>query len=109
MEEEKLTLDKEYLEAFNIGYSLSKETGLRAENLHKLKPEFLEKMGISKNRIDAIKQGMQQFIKEKERVQEKNKSNKVSKSRDFRAILDNIKKEQEEREKKVNRDKGISR
>tara|TARA_R110002096_G_scaffold65852_1_gene160196 strand:- start:35 stop:391 length:357 start_codon:yes stop_codon:yes gene_type:complete len=118
MEEDYLTLDKEYLEAFNIGYTLSKETGLRAETIDKLKPEQLAKLNIGNNRLEVIKQGMKQYTKDIEKGYTKGKTNKVeikepskalTKDKDFQAAFDKIKKEREENERNKNRDKGISR
>lgn len=66
MEEVYNKIDKDYLKAFNIGYAMSKDTGLKLENLDKLKPELLKKMRISKNRLTFIKDGMKQFAKDLE-------------------------------------------
>ncbi len=66
MEEVYTKIDKDYLKAFNIGYAISKDTGLKVENLEKLKPELLKKMRISKNRLAFIKDGMKQFAKDLE-------------------------------------------
>ena len=59
--EEYLTVDKDYLKAFNQGYALAKETGLKSELLDKLKPERLDKFNINKSRLNVIKLGMQQY------------------------------------------------
>ncbi|MEE9361968.1 MAG: hypothetical protein V3U92_05160 [Cellulophaga sp.] len=116
MAEEYLTLDKEYLEKFNLGYSISQETGLKAETLDKLKSEQLAKMNISKNHMDVIKQGMKQHAKDKEQGFAKGKSTKIeikdkskaqSKDKDLKNAFDKIKKEREENER--NKDKGLGK
>ncbi len=64
MKEVYTKLDKEYLKAFNLGYEISKETGLKAKTLDKLKPEQLETMSIDKNQLSVIKFGMKQYEKD---------------------------------------------
>lgn len=44
---------KDYIEAFNQGYELSKELGL--------KPEILKDVSAGNNRIEAMRQGMEQY------------------------------------------------
>ena len=62
--EEKIKLDKDYLEHINEGYNLSKELGLS--------PDILEGLSAGNNRIKAMKEGME--LHRKERALEKNKS-----------------------------------
>lgn len=78
MEEVYNKIDKDYLKAFNIGYALSKDTGLKVENLEKLKPELLNKMRTSKNRLTFIKDGMKQFAKDLEKNLVRNINNEKS-------------------------------
>lgn len=87
MEEEYLTVDKEYLRAFNQGYVLAKETGLKSDLLDKLKSERLDKLYINKSRLTVIKLGMQQYEKDKalELAKEQEKSKQQEKKRDDRS------------------------
>ncbi len=80
MEEVYNKIDKDYLKAFNIGYALSKDTGLKVENLDKLKPELFRKRRTSKNRLTFIKDGMKQFAKDLEQnlVRNVNKENSIN-------------------------------
>ena len=61
-------VNEDYKEAFNQGYELSKELGL--------KPNILENIGAGNNRMKAMQDGMEQFQKdntfEKEKRQDKN-------------------------------------
>ena len=66
MEEVYNKLDKNYLKSFNLGYEISKEIGLKAKTLDKLKPEQLEKLSIDKNHLSVIKLGMKQYEKDLE-------------------------------------------
>lgn len=61
MEETKV--DKDYVEAFNQGYEVAKELGL--------KPDTLSGINAGNNRIQAMKDGMEQYGREQ--TQEKNK------------------------------------
>lgn len=58
MEETKV--DKNYKEAFNQGYELSKELGL--------KPNILKDVTAGKNQMQAMQDGMKQFELEKGRL-----------------------------------------
>ena len=49
-------VDKDYIEHFNQGYELSKELGL--------KPNILDGIHAGKNRMQAMKDGMEQFQKD---------------------------------------------
>lgn len=116
MAEEYLTLDKEYLGKFNLGYSISQEIGLKAETLDKLKPEQLAKMNISTSHMDVIMQGMKQHTKDKEQGFVKGKTTEIeiknkSKDKDLKSAFDKIKKEREENERNKMKDlgKGYSR
>jgi len=115
MEEEYLTLDKDYLKAFNAGYTLSQETSLNAETLDKLNPEQLAKLNINKSRLETIKQGMKQHAKDKKLGFSKGKSNKIevqskdkvpSKDKDFSGAFDKMKREQEKNEQNRNKGQG---
>lgn len=59
----EITSDKDYIEAFNQGYELHKELGL--------KPDILKDVYAGNNRMQAMKEGMEQA--EKELILEKNK------------------------------------
>ena len=85
--EEYLTVDKDYLRAFNQGYALAKETGLKSELLENLKAERLDKLNINKSRLNVIKLGMQQyeFDKKLERTKQKDKSKQQEQKRDTRS------------------------
>ena len=54
--EEKTSVDKDYKEAFNQGYMISKELGL--------KPDVLEGLSSGKYRMQAMQDGMKQYAKE---------------------------------------------
>ncbi|GFZ79655.1 hypothetical protein GCM10011531_06950 [Aquaticitalea lipolytica] len=56
MMEEQHRIDKDYKEAFNQGYTLSKELGL--------KPDILDGLKAGKHRIRAMKDGMSQYQEE---------------------------------------------
>lgn len=49
----EITSDKDYIEAFNQGYELSKELGL--------KPEILKDLSAGNNRMAAMREGMEQY------------------------------------------------
>ncbi|GAB5476349.1 MAG: hypothetical protein Mars2KO_44480 [Maribacter sp.] len=53
---EEIKVDKDYKEAFNQGYELSKELGL--------KPNILNDLASGNNRMQAMKDGMVQYEKE---------------------------------------------
>lgn len=48
--------DKDYIEAFNQGYELSKELGLKSD--------ILNDLVAGNNRMEAMKDGMEQYAKE---------------------------------------------
>jgi hypothetical protein len=54
----EITSDKDFIEAFNHGYELSKELGL--------KPDVLKDLSAGNNRMQAMKEGMEQYQKEVE-------------------------------------------
>ena len=54
--EDKTTVDKDYKEAFNQGYMISQELGL--------KPEILDGLSAGKNRVQAMQNGMKQYQKD---------------------------------------------
>ncbi|WP_299765197.1 hypothetical protein [uncultured Dokdonia sp.] len=85
--EEYLTVDKDYLRAFNQGYTLAKETGLKSELLENLKEEKLDALKINKSRLNVIKLGMQQyeFDKKLELAKQKDKSKTQEQKRDDRS------------------------
>ena len=53
---EETKVDKDYKEAFNQGYEVAKELGL--------KPDMLEGMASGNNRIQAMRDGMIQYANE---------------------------------------------
>jgi len=85
--EEYLTVDKDYLKAFNQGYALAKETGLKSDLLDKLKSERLDALNVNKSRLNVIKLGMQQYEADKklERAKQKDKSKQQEQKRDTRS------------------------
>ncbi|WP_406684329.1 hypothetical protein N1F78_00960 [Seonamhaeicola sp. MEBiC1930] len=62
--EEQTKVDKDYIEAFNQGYEVAKELGL--------KPEEIESIKAGKDRMRAMKEGMEQYQKEIELEKDKN-------------------------------------
>lgn len=54
--QENTKVDKDYKEAFNQGYTLSKELGL--------KPDIINGLSAGNNRMQAMKDGMEQHQKE---------------------------------------------
>lgn len=52
----EITSDKDYIEAFNQGYELSKELGLKSD--------ILKDLNAGNNRMQAMKDGMEQYSKE---------------------------------------------
>lgn len=54
--EEQTKVDKDYIEAYNQGYEISKELGL--------KPEILNDVYAGNNRMQAMKDGMEQYQKD---------------------------------------------
>lgn len=54
----------DYVEHYNQGYELSKELGL--------KPDILKDLGAGNNRIQAMKDGMEQYAKELVKEKEMN-------------------------------------
>jgi len=61
---EETKVDKNYIEAFNQGYELSKELGL--------KPYILKDLATGNNRIQAMQDGMEQYAKEITQEKDKN-------------------------------------
>ncbi|MEM9389283.1 MAG: hypothetical protein AAGA02_02345 [Bacteroidota bacterium] len=59
---EETKVDRDYKEAFNQGYEVAKELGL--------KPDALEGINAGNNRIQGIKDGMEQYSKELTRDKE---------------------------------------
>jgi len=55
--EEQTKLDKDYVEAYNQGYILSKELGL--------KPDILDQLSAGNGRMEAMQDGMVQYQKDK--------------------------------------------
>ena len=53
---EETRVPKEFLKDFNWGYKVAKELGL--------KPEDIDNMSASENRIQAMKRGVKQYQKE---------------------------------------------
>ena len=62
-------IDKDYKEAFNQGYVLAKELGL--------KPEILKGLNAGKKRIQAMKVGMEQHSKELTQTKQKERDRDV--------------------------------
>src|SRR5690606_25037522 len=92
--QENTKVDKEYKEAFNQGYELSKELGL--------KPDILKDIHAGNNRIQAMKEGMEQYAKDIEL----NKDKQIIPPLD----LDNIETPYinlDSHDKSKNKDKGI--
>lgn len=56
--EENFKVDKDYKEAFNQGYELARDLGL--------KPDILKDVSAGNHRMQAMKDGMQQYQKDKE-------------------------------------------
>ena len=56
--EESFKVDKDYKEAFNQGYELAKDLGL--------KPDILKDVSAGNHRMQAMKDGMQQYQKDME-------------------------------------------
>ena len=54
--DEQTKVDGDYKEAFNQGYELAKELGL--------KPEVLKDISAGNNRMQAMKEGMEEYEKE---------------------------------------------
>ena len=52
----EITSDRDFIEAYNQGYELSKELGL--------KPDILKDLAAGNNRMKAMKDGMEQYWKE---------------------------------------------
>lgn len=62
---EETKVDKDYLEAFNLGYELAKELSLKS-------PMF-EDLNSENNRLTAMQEGMEQYTKEITLVMDKSK------------------------------------
>ncbi len=54
--QEETKVDKDYIEAFNQGYELSKELGL--------KPDILKDLAAGNHRMQAMQDGMEQYSKD---------------------------------------------
>ncbi|MBC8769364.1 hypothetical protein H4O18_15310 [Arenibacter sp. BSSL-BM3] len=54
--EEHLKVDKDYIEAFNLGYELAKEL--------KLKSPMFKNIELGNSRVHAIQTGMEEYSKE---------------------------------------------
>ena len=61
--EENTKVNKDYKEAFNQGYELSKELGL--------KPDVLKDLAAGNNRMQAMQDGMEQYANEITQEKEK--------------------------------------
>ena len=59
----EVTSDRDFIEAYNQGYELSKELGL--------KPDLLKDIAAGNSRMQAMKDGMEQYGKELAREKEK--------------------------------------
>ena len=96
--EEKTTVDKDYKEAFNQGYTISKELGL--------KPEILEGLSAGKNRMQAMQDGMKQYQKD---LVEKSKGKDVIPPLDLDTFdsLPNLETKESSKDKTPKKDKGI--
>ncbi|WP_299111445.1 hypothetical protein [uncultured Winogradskyella sp.] len=89
-------IDKDYIEAFNQGYLLSKELNL--------KPEILDGINAGNNRMQAMKDGMQQFQKDNALEKIKTQSKEIIPSLD----IDNIAESYIDLDKNhKDRDKGL--
>ena len=62
--EEQTKVDKNYLEAFNQGYEVARELGL--------KPDSIEGINAGNNRMLGMKEGMEQYGKEITQEKDKN-------------------------------------
>lgn len=96
--EEKITVDKDYKEAFNQGYMMSKELGL--------KPEILEGLSAGKNRMQAMQDGMKQYQKD---LLEKPKDKDVIPPLDLDQFdtIPNLDTEEPSKDKRPDKDKDI--
>jgi len=63
--EQEIKSDKDYIEAFNQGYELAKELGL--------KPDILDGLKAGKHRYMAMKEGMEQYGRELTKTKDKDK------------------------------------
>jgi len=57
---DELNVDTDYKEAFNQGYELAQELGL--------KPDVLKGIGAGNNRIQALREGMEQYAADREKT-----------------------------------------
>lgn len=76
--QENTKVDKDYVEAFNQGYQLSKELNL--------KPEILNGLKAGNNRMLAMKEGMQEYQREIELEKTKSQEKHVVPSLDLDSI-----------------------
>ncbi|WP_298511065.1 hypothetical protein [uncultured Kordia sp.] len=83
--EDYTTVDKEYLKAFNQGYIIAQETGLKADTLDKMKPEKLQKLNINSTRLNVVKLGMKQYETDKLQEKTKQKDQALEQKRDDRS------------------------
>lgn len=74
-------IDKDYIESFNQGYQLSKELNL--------KPEILNGINAGNYRIQAMKDGMQQFQKDNTIQKSKTQDIEIIPSLDMDDIKEN--------------------
>jgi hypothetical protein len=65
MKDETTTVDNDYKQAFNQGYELSRELGL--------KPDIIKGLSAGNNRMQAMKDGMEQYAKDQELEKGKDK------------------------------------
>ncbi|MDD7887856.1 hypothetical protein [Flavivirga sp. 57AJ16] len=66
--EEQTKVDKDYIESFNQGYEVAKELGL--------KPDSIEGIKAGNNRMQGMKDGMEQYGKELTQEKEKQIENR---------------------------------
>jgi ABC-type Fe3+-citrate transport system substrate-binding protein len=73
--EEQYSVNKDYKESFNQGYTLSKELGL--------KPEILDGLKAGRHRISAMKDGMTQYQRDLALSKSKNQDKNIIPSLDM--------------------------
>jgi hypothetical protein len=96
--EENTTVDNDYKEAFNQGYELSKELGL--------KPNILDGLSSGKYRMKAMQDGMKQYHSE---LTEKNKDKEVIPPLDLDNLdnLSTFSAKQPSKSKKIDKDRDM--
>jgi hypothetical protein len=96
--EEKTSVDNDYKEAFNQGYMISQELGL--------KPEILEGLSAGKNRMQAMQDGMKQYQKD---LLEKSKGKDIIPPLDLDEFdhLPNLDTKEPSKDKSPEKNKGI--